>query len=142
VNVQRGEPSITPRIPARLVRDVVVVLPSVDSESVELVAAQASGFTLIQRSWRDGRALAVAVQKLWMFFGADEAVEDLAFTDQPALAPIVFSWLAGRGAYATRIEIGDLASADDLQFRLSVALASPQLFSERLILRNSARSRT
>jgi hypothetical protein len=77
-----------------------------------------------------------------MFFGADEAVEDLAFTDQPALAPIVFSWLAGRGAYATRIEIGDLASADDLQFRLSVALASPQLFSERLILRNSARSRT
>jgi hypothetical protein len=55
-----------------------------------------------------------------------------------ALAPIVFSWLASRGANATRFEVSDLVSAEDLRVRLSVALASPQLFSERLVVRNSA----
>jgi hypothetical protein len=57
--------------------------------------------------------------------------------DPSALAPIVFSWLAIRGAKATRFEVGDLVSADDLRVRLSVALSSRQLFSERLVIQNS-----
>jgi len=136
VNVQRGEPSVTPRIPARLIRDVIVVVPSVDLESVEFIAARATGRSLIHRTRRDARQLAVDIRRLWLFFDA-EIADDSSAMDPLALAPIVFSWLAGRGANATRIEIGDLVSASDLEFRLSVALASPQLFSERLILRNS-----
>src|SRR5215475_13619799 len=43
VNVQRGEPSSTRRMGSRHVRDVIVVLPSIDEESVELIAARTEG---------------------------------------------------------------------------------------------------
>jgi predicted GIY-YIG superfamily endonuclease len=136
VNVQVGEPSPIRHIAARYVRDVIVMLPSVEAEAVELVAARTAGSTLILRTFRDGRQLAADVERLWRFF------EGFAASDGPApgelaLAPIVFSWLAGRGANATRFEVADLVSADDLRVRMSVALASSQLFSERLVVRNS-----
>jgi predicted GIY-YIG superfamily endonuclease len=136
VNVQRGEPSNTRRISARYVRDVVVVLPSLDADSVELIAARTSGTTMILRTFRDGHQLAVDTERLWMFFERGEMLGGLA-PGERALAPIVFSWLAVRGAKATRFEVGDLVSADDLRVRLAVALSSPQLFSERLVIRNS-----
>jgi predicted GIY-YIG superfamily endonuclease len=136
VNVQRGEPSNTRRISARYVRDVVVVLPSLDADSVELIAARTSGTTMILRTFRDGHQLAVDTARLWMFFERGEMLGGLARGER-ALAPIVFSWLAARGAKATRFEVGDLVSADDLRVRLAVALSSPQLFSERLVIRNS-----
>src|SRR5438067_3567497 len=44
VNVQTGPPALARRdIPRALVRDVIVVVPSVDEDSVELVAARADG---------------------------------------------------------------------------------------------------
>jgi hypothetical protein len=88
------------------------------------------------RTFRDGRCLAADAERLWRFFEADGIDNDQA-PGQRALAPIVFSWLASRGANATRLEVQDLMSAEDLRVRLSVALATPQLFSERLIVRNS-----
>jgi predicted GIY-YIG superfamily endonuclease len=136
VNVQRGEPSNTRRISSRYVRDVVVVLPSLDADSVELIAARTSGTTMILRTFRDGRLLADDAERLWIFFEGRETLAGLA-PDERALAPIVFSWLAFRGAKATRFEVGDLVSADDLRVRLSVALSSRQLFSERLVIQNS-----
>src|SRR5262249_40755374 len=39
VNVQRGEPSATRHISSRHARDVIVLLPSVAADSVELIAA-------------------------------------------------------------------------------------------------------
>jgi hypothetical protein len=137
VNVQRGDPSSARRMASRHVRDVIVVVPSIDVESIELIAARTEGTTMGLRAFRDGRRLAVDAERLWMFFDGVAIGEATAF-DQRALAPIVFSWLASRGANATRFEVRDLMSAEDLRVRLSVALASPQLFSERLVVRNSA----
>ena len=136
VNVQRGEPSNTRRISSRYVRDVVVLLPSIDADSVELIAARTAGTTMILGTPRDGRQLAVDAERLWTFFEGRETSAGLE-PDPSALAPIVFSWLAVRGAKATRFEVGDLVSADDLRVRLSVALSSRQLFSERLVIQNS-----
>ena len=136
VNVQRGEPSSTRRMGSRHIRDVIVVLPSIDVESIELIAARTTGATMGLRTFRDGRCLAADAERLWMFFEADGIDKDRV-PGQRALAPIVFSWLASRGANATRFEVRDLVSADDLRVRLSVALATPQLFSERLVVRNS-----
>jgi len=140
VNVQRGDPSADRRIASRHARDVLVLQPSVASDSVEVIAARAAGPTLIYRIFRDGRHLDVDAERLWTFFEASEAGGGGA--DERPLAPIVFSWLAGRGESATRLEADDLASADDLRSRLSIALASPQLFIERLVIRNSAQRRS
>jgi len=137
VNIQSGEPSSTRRIASRYVRDVIVMLPSTDAESIELIAARTGGSTMALRTFRDGRQVAVDAQRLWVFFERT-GIEDGRAPDERALAPIVFSWLAGRGANATRFEVRDLMSAGDLRVRLSVALASPQLFVERLVVRNSA----
>ena len=134
VNVQQGEPSALRPLPARVVRDVIVLLPSVEPDAVELLAARVGGATLMLRTGRDGHSLAVDVNRLWIFFGLSLDQQEPA-RDRLALAPMVCSWLAGRGAGATRLEIRELDSLDDLRKRLSVALRSPELFSERLIVR-------
>lgn len=136
VNVQRGDPSASRRISSRYVCDVLVVLPSVARDSVELVAARTVGSTLIIRTVRDGSHLVADAERLWTFFSGSELPDECG-PDQRSLAPLVFSWLAGRGSTATRLEIADLVSVEDLRVRLSIALASPQLFSERLVVRNS-----
>lgn len=128
VNVQRGEPAADRYRPSRHTRDVIVLMPSVAEDSVELVAAQTSGATFILRTLKDGRDLAADAERLWRFFESAEPTG--------GLAPIVFSWLAGRGGNATRFDVRDLVSADDLRVRLSIALASPELFSERLVIRS------
>ncbi len=130
VNTQVGPASMNRRaVPSRLVRDLVVILPSIDSDSVELVAVRTTGETLIQRVRRDESDLRSHVEGIWSFM---HHIQD---GDHRSEAPIVFSWLAGRGADATRIEAGDLASSEELRYRLATALQSSQLFQERLLLR-------
>jgi hypothetical protein len=129
VNTQVGPPSMKRRrIAARLVRDLIVIVPSIEPESVELVAARAAGETLIVRTQRDESALLSNADAIWTFFQGDNV-------GHAAHSPIVFSWLAGRGAHATRIEMGDVNSAAELTVRLATALRSSQLFQERLVLR-------
>jgi hypothetical protein len=53
------------------------------------------------------------------------------------LGPIVFSWLAGRGRSATRIDPHDVASPRDLRTRLGALLADDRLFAERIVVINS-----
>jgi hypothetical protein len=48
------------------------------------------------------------------------------------LSPLVFSWLTGRGATATRLDPHDIASAKQLQERLAALFADDRLFVERL----------
>ena len=53
-------------------------------------------------------------------------------THDHLFSPLVFSWLAGRGAEATRLDPHDSASARQLQTRLTALLADGRLFLERL----------
>ena len=94
-NVQIGAPDLSTRgVPVALVRDVIVVVPSVEDDSAELVGARPDGAWMIQRTRRSGADLAVHTARIWRFFtGA------LRRTREPMspLAPIVYSWLAQRG---------------------------------------------
>jgi len=136
LNVQIGLPALDTReIPSGIRRDVIAVQPSVEADSVELVAARVDGPVMIQRTRRNGADLAVHTTRLWKFgttSGGNVRQDPLS-----SLSPLVFSWLAGRGKNATRLEISNLASATDLRGRLAVILADPELFSERIVVLNS-----
>ena len=59
VNVQTAAPTFGARaIPASLVRDVILLVPSSDSDAAQIVAARADGATLLQRTPRSGVDLA------------------------------------------------------------------------------------
>ena len=127
-NVQIGNPVLRTRtIPRSLVRDVVILVPSVDAESAEMVAARVDGDVLMRRTKRDASEAAAAASSLAEFF-------DLGGSAAPPielpLAPLVFSWLAGRGAAATRFDPHD---GTDLSLRLATLLKDKALFAERLI---------
>lgn len=129
VNVQTGAPALETRaIPAALARDVIVVLPSIEEDSVELVAARVAGPTMIQRTRRSGADLAVHTNRLWKFF----------FSALPPrhrsapLAPIVFSWLGRRGASASRLDPHTAADVRVLRARLAALFRDARLFHERL----------
>jgi predicted GIY-YIG superfamily endonuclease len=133
VNVQVGAPALeTRRVPAALARDVLVVVPSIEADSVELVAAAADGRWMIQRTRRGGEDLAVHAQRVMRFFRS--ALRRESTTRRPAapLAPIVFSWLAQRGATATRLDPGDVRDARELRARLAALFRDDRLFHERL----------
>lgn len=133
VNIQVGPPSMKRRaVPSRLVQDLLVILPSIEAESVELVAARTTGQTRSLRVRRDESDLPSHVEDIWTFF------HDRHDIDHHAQSPIVFSWLARRGADATRLEMADIASSQVLRCRLAAALHSAQLFRERLMLVNSS----
>src|SRR4029453_4536582 len=69
VNVQTGPPALQTReMPRALLRDLIVVVPSVDEASAELIAARADGPWMIQRIRRDGADLAVQTSRLMRFF--------------------------------------------------------------------------
>jgi predicted GIY-YIG superfamily endonuclease len=124
-NVQVGAPAIRSRaIPRALLRDAIVVVPSVEADSAEMIGARADGGWMIQRTRRNGADLAVHAARLWRFFRMPVAGS--------RLAPIVFSWLAARGAGATRLDPHDVASARGLRARLSALLGDDRLFVERL----------
>jgi len=129
VNVQIGPPALDTRdVSPTLVRDVVVVVPSVDDDSAELVAARPSGAWLQQRTRRNGADLAMHVRRLRRFF--DSPLR--RGLEGPRLAPIVYSWLARRGAAASRVDPRDAATVGALRVRLAALLRDERLFRERL----------
>ena len=130
VNVQTGAPDLHARdVPSALMRDVLVVLPSIEADSVELTGARLDGAWLIQRTRRNGADLGVHARRLMKFF---RAAPPAAARQTAPFAPLVFSWLAGRGAMATRLDPNDVRSARELQARLSALLVDERLFVERL----------
>ncbi|MCC7418454.1 MAG: nucleotide excision repair endonuclease [Acidobacteria bacterium] len=128
-NVQTGSPALASRaVPPALARDVLVVVPSREPDSVELVAARADGGWLIQRTRRSGGDLAVHAARVFRFFNALLR----RGADERPLAPIVFSWLAGRGVDATRLDPHDVRSPRELRARLIAVLGDDRLFIERI----------
>jgi hypothetical protein len=128
VNIQTSAPNFKTRaIPRSLLRDVIVIVPSIDPGAVELVAARADGATLTLRTARDGADLLRPARQLWRFFRSPASVAD------DRLAPLVFSWLTGRGTNTTRVDPHDVTSAMDLRARLARLLGDKELFAERLI---------
>ena len=133
-NVQVGAPNLETRaIPDRLARDVIVVVPSVDAASAELVAACAGGEWLMVRTARDGSGLKADATRLMRFF--QSPLRDRF--EWPRLAPIVFSWLAGRGATASRIDPHDAPTIAALRARLRALLEDDDLFAERIVVVDS-----
>jgi hypothetical protein len=127
VNVQRAVPTFGSRaIPASLVRDVVLVLPSIHSDAAELLAARADGATWLQQTMRSGADLARHSRQLWEFFCRhDRAAGDTS-------AALVFSWLADRGQRTTRVHPRDAGSVRELRRQLRQLLADKDVFIERL----------
>lgn len=136
VNVQIGAPDLATRdVPRALVRDVLVLVPSVEEDSVELVAALVKGAWMIQRTRRSGADLAVHTQRVMRFF---RSVLPRRGDERPPLAPIVFSWLARRGTTATRVDPRDARDARELRARLAALLRDERLFHERLDQRSGS----
>jgi hypothetical protein len=128
VNIQTAAPTLATRaVPHSLVQDVVLLVPSIDPGAAELVAARHDGAMTLHRTRRNGAELARHSRELWMFFSkqSDGAGD--------RLAPLVFSWLAGRGQHTTRLNPRDFASARHLRAQLRRLLADKGLFSERVI---------
>jgi predicted GIY-YIG superfamily endonuclease len=133
VNVQTGPPQLDTRaLPAALTRDVIVILPSVEANAAEVVCAGADGSCMILRTRRDGRELKTHAARISRFFFSPLARSRRSL---PPLAPIVFSWLAGRGDQATRLDPHDATSRRDVRARLERVLADEQLFTERIVVR-------
>jgi len=133
VNVQKGPPMLETRaVPASLVRDVAVIVPSIDPEAAEIVCARADGGWLLQRTRRDGSELMAHGARIIRFFRSPLRPRRNA---KPPLAPIVFSWLVGRGQCATRIDPHEVVSPRDLRVRLASLLADEELFTERIVVR-------
>jgi predicted GIY-YIG superfamily endonuclease len=132
VNVQTGSPALDTRaIPAPLRRDVIVLVPAVDAQSVVVVAARADGGCLSVPTPRDGAGLKKLSLDLARFFYSPLG----RMRDAPPLAPIVFSWLAGRGAAATRVDPHDARSSIELRRRLAALMRDEALFTERIVVR-------
>jgi hypothetical protein len=131
-NVQIGNPALRTRlIPRALMHDVIVLAPSLDSESVELIAARTDGDVTLERTQRCGDRVAATASRLGDFFGLGPTGAKRPL--ELPLAPLVFSWLAGRGNNATRLNPHDASTAADLSIRLAALLKDKALFSERLI---------
>ena len=131
VNVQIASPQLDARaVPQALLRDAIVVAPSVEDDSVELIAAHVDdGGWMIQRTRRNGADLAVHANRLWRFF---KSALRQARTSGPPLAPLVYSWLAGRGASATRLDPHAARSVQEMRRRLGALLRDERLFHERI----------
>jgi len=129
VNIQTGAPNLAARdIPGALLRDVLVVLPSAEEDSVELIGARVNGEWMIQQTRRNGADLAVHAQRVLRFFRSPLR----RGAAPPPVAPIVFSWLAHRGATATRVDPNDARDARELRSRLAALLRDDRLFRDRL----------
>lgn len=130
VNVQTAAPALDTRaVPRALVRDVLVLAPSVETDSVELVAANADGPVFIQRTRRNGADLAVHSRRVLRFF---RSALNSGLSTFHVQAPLVFSWLAQRGAKSTRLDPHDVKDARELRARLEALFRDTRLFQERL----------
>jgi hypothetical protein len=125
INVQLA-PRAAPKRRSPGVRDVVVVLPSVETDSAELVCARADGDCLRQRTRRNGSDLAVHTRRIRRFF---QSV--LVVAPASSRAGVVFAWLAGRGAAASRLDPHE-GTPRQLAGRLAALLRDPDLFNERI----------
>lgn len=141
VNVQTGTPNPARRVVRRtLVRDVVVVVPSVDAECAELVLASADGRWKMARVRRDGSDAAAHARRIVGFFGkaasSRRSASSTPTADGPSrvalLAPLVYSWLSSRGQSASRLDPHASSSASELAGRLAALLRDERLFVERL----------
>ena len=155
-NVQVSLPVFESRaLPPSLLRDAIVVLPSADDASVELLAVRAAGPVMLVRASRDGTGLTARVTAIMRFFAQPVEEASAQASDDPRaqisglanttgadrlglLAPLVFTWLAGRGAAATRLDPHDTGSARELERRVRVLLEDEQLFTERIVVSRSA----
>lgn len=132
VNVQVGAPEAGTRaIPAALARDVIVLVPSIDAGAVEMIAARADGGWMQMRVARLAGDLEAESRRLFRFFHSPLHARE----DPSPLAPIVFSWLAGRGAAATRVDPHGVDTVAALAARLRILLNDDDLFTERLEVR-------
>jgi hypothetical protein len=128
VNVQTAPPSLETRaIAESLSRDTVVFLPAVDPESATLVGARAGGSTLVQETPRYQGDVSGVATALWTFFEAESGEQ------AGGVAPLVFSWLAGRGQRATRLDPHEFDSAASLGARIERLLRDKDLFGDRLV---------
>lgn len=150
VNVQVSAPDREGRaVPAALWRDTLLVLPSAEAERVVIVAVRADGPVLMIGVRRDGGGgtegagaeddgLREVAARLRRFFGAAPSRADRSESGSRRgsrdLAPLVFSWLAGRGASSTRLDPHDAPSARELQRRLALMLGDEGLFTERIVV--------
>lgn len=136
VNVQVGAPDLDTRaVPRALLRDVIVLQPSIEPDSVELICAAIDGDWMIQRTRRSGADLGVHTRRMMKFFNASGAAPtnrtgSTARSSQ--LAPLVFSWLADRGSRATRLDPHDSGTTGELRRRLAALFVDDRLFVERL----------
>lgn len=132
VNVQTSAPALESRaLPPAVVRDVILVVPSVEPDSAELVAARVDGGWLQLRTRRNGADLSVHARRIFRFFHSPLRNREA----DTALAPIVFSWLAGRGAGTSRLDPDDAPTWQTLRARLARLLADPAVFTERIVVR-------
>ena len=77
VNVQMAAPDLNARdVPRALRRDVLVVQPSIEADSVELIGAAVDGRWMIQRTRRNGADLAVHARRVRTFFSGAERRND------------------------------------------------------------------
>ncbi|MFN7918145.1 MAG: nucleotide excision repair endonuclease [Vicinamibacterales bacterium] len=135
-NVQVGAPSLETRaVPEAVMRDTIVVLPSADADAAELLGARVDGGVLLVRVGRAGKGLAARIALLRRFFG--DAARGAGAGGTAAfdgLAPLVFSWIAGRGHAASRLDPHDVTSGRDLERRVKMLLDDDQLFTERIVV--------
>jgi hypothetical protein len=84
---------------------------------------------MIQRTRRSAADLHVHAQRLMKFFRGALATPSMQTAH---FSPIVFSWLAGRGAETTRLDPNDVRDARVLRERLAALFRDDRLFHERL----------
>ena len=87
---------------------------------------------MIQRTRRNGADLAVHAARLASFFGSPNLPFAICHRRCRDLSPLVFSWLAGRGANASRLDPHDSPSARAWRVGSAALLRDERLFHERL----------
>ncbi len=139
INVQIAAPELSTRdVPRALVRDVIVVVPSVEDDSAEMIAARADGPCMIQRTRRSGADLAIHATRVVRFFRKHASQSGIRNPQSAIrnvvspLSPLVFSWLSRGGVDASRLDPSDSPTANALARRLGALLRDERLFHERL----------
>jgi predicted GIY-YIG superfamily endonuclease len=135
-NVQIAAPTLDTRaVPVALLRDTILILPSIEEAHAQLLAVRMGGPVLLMSAARFGGGLVTRATTIRRFFNEQTPV-DSSTGERPfdGLAPLVFSWLAGRGAVATRLDPHDVPSVRELARRLEVLLADDGLFTERIVV--------